>query len=308
LWNQLGLKDENAKNLQVWDLRGFSRSLEKMVPPIVRRAKQMDGLSAIILDPIYKVITGDENKAEEMGKFCNFFDQIAEKCHCSMIYCHHHSKGSQGDKKAQDRASGSGVFARDPDALLVMIELIVDDNRRKAVTDRMVCDALGELMDKQSSIWRQMVPQDDQLKAASMIEVATTNCGEPAVTGIVNDITLRMKRATAWRFDGILREFPPVEPVNAWFIWPIHIVDDSGILSDVMADGQQKKGPSKRDRQDADIAELSLVFDSCQEDGQVSVDVVADRMKKTLKEVYDLARKSKVFKISKKVMRRKDEE
>ena len=39
------------------------------------------------------------------------------------VYCHHHSKGAQGMKKAMDRASGSGVFARDPDAQLDIIEL-----------------------------------------------------------------------------------------------------------------------------------------------------------------------------------------
>ena len=41
-----------------------------------------------------------------------------------MIYCHHHSKGA-GSKysNAMDRASGSGVFARDPDAILDMTEL-----------------------------------------------------------------------------------------------------------------------------------------------------------------------------------------
>ena len=33
------------------------------------------------------------------------------------------SKGAQGGKKAMDRASGSGVFARDPDAQLDVIEL-----------------------------------------------------------------------------------------------------------------------------------------------------------------------------------------
>ncbi|MBQ2063184.1 MAG: DNA primase, partial [Firmicutes bacterium] len=41
----------------------------------------------------------------------------------SVIYAHHHSKGSQGSKASMDRASGSGVFARDADALLDMIEL-----------------------------------------------------------------------------------------------------------------------------------------------------------------------------------------
>ena len=45
-----------------------------------------------------------------------------------MIYCHHHSKGAQGGKNAADRASGSGVFARDADALLDMIQLKVPES------------------------------------------------------------------------------------------------------------------------------------------------------------------------------------
>lgn len=80
-------------------------------------------LDAIVIDPIYKVITGDENNASEMGAFCNQFDKICAQTGCASIYCHHHSKGSQGMKKAMDRASGSGVFARDPDAQLDIIQL-----------------------------------------------------------------------------------------------------------------------------------------------------------------------------------------
>ena len=50
--------------------------------------------------------------------FCNQFDKVCTELGCAVIYCHHHSKGGQGGKKSMDRASGSGVFARDPDALL----------------------------------------------------------------------------------------------------------------------------------------------------------------------------------------------
>ena len=50
------------------------------------------------------------------------------------VYCHHHSKGGQGMKKAMDRASGSGVFARDPDAQLDIIELeMTEEVDRKSV-------------------------------------------------------------------------------------------------------------------------------------------------------------------------------
>ncbi|WP_346352748.1 AAA family ATPase [Faecalibacterium taiwanense] len=75
-----------------------------------------------MLDPIYKVITGDENSADQMAKFCNQFDLVCRELDCAVIYCHHHSKGAQGGKRSMDRASGSGVFARDPDAMLDMTE------------------------------------------------------------------------------------------------------------------------------------------------------------------------------------------
>ena len=93
-------------------------------------------LDAIIIDPIYKVITGDENSASDMAAFCNQFDRICTETSCSVIYCHHHSKGAQGAKRAMDRASGSGVFARDPDAQLDMIELELTEEVQNWVAER----------------------------------------------------------------------------------------------------------------------------------------------------------------------------
>ena len=57
----------------------------------------------------------------------------------AMIYCHHHSKGA-GSKysNAVDRSSGSGVFARDPDAILDLAQLRLDGEEgkyRKQVPD-----------------------------------------------------------------------------------------------------------------------------------------------------------------------------
>ena len=65
-----------------------------------------------------------------MALFCNQFDKICAETGCAAIYCHHHSKGDQGNKDAKDRASGSGVFARDPDAQLDMIELQLDGDMK----------------------------------------------------------------------------------------------------------------------------------------------------------------------------------
>ena len=74
----------------------------------------------------------DENSADQMANFCNQFDKVCTELKVATIYCHHHSKGSQGGKKSMDRASGSGVFARDPDAMLDMIELELSEDVLKA--------------------------------------------------------------------------------------------------------------------------------------------------------------------------------
>ena len=48
-----------------------------------------------------------------------------------MIYSHHHSKGTKGSVRAMDRSSGSGVFARDADAILDLIELEIPPEIKK---------------------------------------------------------------------------------------------------------------------------------------------------------------------------------
>ena len=122
VYEALGIPPKNINNIQIWNLRGKAEPMDKLAGKLIRRVKDK-GFIAVIIDPIYKVITGDENAADQMAKFCNQFDKVVSECGCAVIYCHHHSKGQQGMKKAMDRASGSGVFARDPDAMLDMIEL-----------------------------------------------------------------------------------------------------------------------------------------------------------------------------------------
>lgn len=111
-----------SKNLDIWNLRGENAEIAKLEPRLIRRAKGK-GYDAIIFDPLYKINEGDENSASEMGRFFNHLDAICTTLQTSIICCHHHSKGAQGGKFSIDRASGSGVFARDPDALLDMIQI-----------------------------------------------------------------------------------------------------------------------------------------------------------------------------------------
>ena len=119
----------HGNDVLVLNLRGRSVPLDRLAPTLIRRYRDRH-LKAMILDPIYKVITGDENAASDMALFCNLFDSIATECGCAMVYSHHFSKGAATKYgNAADRASGSGVFVRDPDAILAMSELRVDEGK-----------------------------------------------------------------------------------------------------------------------------------------------------------------------------------
>lgn len=126
IYQKRGLEPKNIKNISVWNLRGRAVPMNKLAPVLIHRFKSK-GYIAIIIDPIYKVITGDENSASEMSEFCSYFDRVATELNVSMIYCHHHSKGASGKySNAADRSSGSGVFARDPDAIIDLREVVAD--------------------------------------------------------------------------------------------------------------------------------------------------------------------------------------
>lgn len=66
-----------------------------------------------------------------MADLCSLFDRASSALGAAIVCCHHHSKGSQGWKAAADRASGSGVLARDADALLDLLELDIPDEIRR---------------------------------------------------------------------------------------------------------------------------------------------------------------------------------
>lgn len=141
IYDALGWQKKHMDDIIIWNLRGHAVPLDKLVPKLIRRVRDQH-FDAIIIDPIYKVITGDENNASDMAAFCNQFDKICAETGCATIYCHHHSKGTQGQKRAMDRASGSGVFARDPDAQLDMIQLELTE------------DMMNNVCDGNSTAWR----------------------------------------------------------------------------------------------------------------------------------------------------------
>ncbi len=215
IYEALGITPEHPEDLVIWNLRGKAVPLDRLVPMLLKRIGGK-GFDAIVLDPIYKVITGDENTASDMAYFTNQFDRICAETGCSVIFCHHHSKGAQGGKKSQDRASGSGVFARDPDAVLDMIELTLTDDLKNRVRDG---------------------------------------------------------NATAWRLECSLREFENFRPVNFWFEYPVHRVDEVN-LENAYADGSALSNLSKSSRRtsaDERKNNLDTAFEMCEENGRAKI-------------------------------------
>lgn len=126
IYKALGIEPENADNIDIWNLRGKAKPLDKLLPDLLEQVKA-GNYDLVIVDPIYKVLTGDENSASDMSYFNNQFDKICDETGSAVVYCHHHSKGKKGSTNLIDRSSGSGVFARDPDAILDITPLQVPD-------------------------------------------------------------------------------------------------------------------------------------------------------------------------------------
>jgi hypothetical protein len=75
----------------------------------------------LISDPIYKMLGGrSENSAGDINVMMDQLEDLIQRTQGANAFGHHFTKGNQADKEAIDRASGSGVFQRDPDTLMTM--------------------------------------------------------------------------------------------------------------------------------------------------------------------------------------------
>lgn len=280
VYEAMGAPPDHVGDIDVWNLRGRSKPMDELAPSLIRRALKTRPI-AVVIDPIYKVITGDENSADQMAAFCNQFDKVATELGCAVVYCHHHSKGLQGQKRSMDRASGSGVFARDPDALVDMIELRQTDELRRQQDDAETCAALAAFLDAEGfEGWREAVGQDAQASARALLEaargLARARGLEPEMLNAAAAAHARAKARTAWRIEGTLREFPRFDPVNLWFDYPTHRVDESGVLADVSADGSEEANREKgieaakrrrRCEQSEKVRLMRDAMDECARDG-----------------------------------------
>jgi hypothetical protein len=105
-------------NIRVMNCRGYDAGAALLA---IEREAQSQHFDLILLDPLYSFLAGrDENSAGDVGLILRQLAMLAESTGAALAISHHFSKGNQSAKEAIDRFSGSGVFARFPDALLTM--------------------------------------------------------------------------------------------------------------------------------------------------------------------------------------------
>lgn len=109
-----------ARNFDVWNLRGHAANFSSLIPMVVEKIKSTP-YSLVIMDPLYKGLgDADENAAGDINALMNELESLCHQTGAALALAHHFTKGDPWDKDPQDRPSGSGVFARDPDALVLL--------------------------------------------------------------------------------------------------------------------------------------------------------------------------------------------
>lgn len=296
-------------NFKIINLRGRSVTLSKMSGALigqmlVEEAETGVPFSAVILDPIYKISGGEENSAKDVGDFCHELDRIAASTGASVIYSHHHSKGDQGYKSAQDRASGSGVFARDADAMIDMIELDIDKETYLAMRGQFACRYWIRLLDENFAGWKEGVSTDSLEKSGDLASIYQSHAHVTSkvlsyLNGNIDDAFAReMKGSVPIRIEFTLREFASPDPINVFFRHPVHVLDESGVLA--AADPKmhiqgQKQNSAKATRKSKSDAFYEALVAIISEQGFATYKDLMDRLpiktddtiKKRLREVGD---------------------
>lgn len=109
----------NARGLGITGTAG----LEKITPELMTLEPDV-----IAIDPLYKLTTGVENAAEDAKIILNAFDVLAEKTGAAVLFVHHDSKGSPGDRDIRDRGAGSNVLGRDYDACFALTSHAIEED------------------------------------------------------------------------------------------------------------------------------------------------------------------------------------
>lgn len=124
--------DKTIDNLLILNGRGLVSKLgaAEFLSAVFVRAIQ-EKIEVVFIDPLYKLIEGNENSAEDMRPLLLQLDQFAEE-NMAVILTHHDTKGMAGDRDDVDRGSGSSIVARDYDTGMFLTSIQTRDEQARA--------------------------------------------------------------------------------------------------------------------------------------------------------------------------------
>jgi hypothetical protein len=100
----------NAHNLKIDSKDGF-----RTIAHLIERSRA----EVVVFDPLYKLHSKDENKADEMRQIMDLFDRLIETFGIALGCVHHHAKGTEGKDDGQ-LARGSTILGDWVDSQLVI--------------------------------------------------------------------------------------------------------------------------------------------------------------------------------------------
>jgi hypothetical protein len=206
-----GLEPE-SKQLIALNLRGSGSTNDgkEFIDSLIEEIF-LQGLSPalIIVDPFYKLGVGDENAMGDVHQVLKRLDELAAVTGASIALVHHHPKYTQGHKSPIDRASGSGVFGRDFDTIVDLMELDA------------TCAMDAEI---------------ERHKKMAIGSIGSFGSGN-----ICQELMQRSQQWTAWRVEFVTRHVAPPSSMNIWWQHPVHVLDEAGLLGSAEYATQAKK-------------------------------------------------------------------
>lgn len=210
-----------------------------------------------------------------------------------------------------DRASGSGVFARDPDALIDLVELEIPETLLKTeINNELVKFYEERIRTLNNKYYTTKIGMDDHYDYEKMKYHAEQSLSGHLmeIRAQAKEIEAKVKQRTAWRVEGTLREFAKFEPVNIWFNYPKHTIDDVGVLSDLEADNNDnkyskaKKGRTEQNNENNkdNMLEFEMAVENCVfEDEEPTKKMVADYLGVSVRTIERKLENSKKFRYDK---------
>jgi hypothetical protein len=114
-------------NIDVINLRGLQFRYDEL--SIIANDANSHKYVLAGLDPAYKLLAGlRENDSGDITKLLAAIEAFATALDAAAVINHHFAKGDAAAKAAIDRASGSGVWARDPDGLISLSPHRLEDH------------------------------------------------------------------------------------------------------------------------------------------------------------------------------------